>query len=141
VPTVVLLDAGEERDRVEGLDTARLGDLAQRAGVALELDGLPAHRPGCASLTRDPGRRGAPRRSARAGDRADPLAHADGRRPRGPVEALHDRGVTDGLPVVPPTAERVVALLEGTSRDPQDLVARCRPTAAGRPSRRWPSTR
>ena len=39
-----------------------------------------------------------------------------------PFEALHDRGLTDGLPVVPPTPERVVAMLAGTSRDPQDVV-------------------
>src|SRR2546430_6369079 len=37
-------------------------------------------------------------------------------------EALLARGVTDGLPVVPPTPERVVHLLEGTARHPQDLV-------------------
>src|SRR5205823_12273010 len=37
-------------------------------------------------------------------------------------EALLARGVSDGLPVVPPTPERVVRMLEGTSRDPQDLV-------------------
>ena len=44
-----------------------------------------------------------------------------------PIEALHDRGVTDGLPVVPPTPERVVAMLEHTSRDPQDVVAEVPP--------------
>ena len=37
-------------------------------------------------------------------------------------EALHERGVTDGLPVVPPTPERVVAMLERTGRDPQEVV-------------------
>ena len=33
VPAIVLLDGGEERDRVEGLDRKRLGELAGRAGV------------------------------------------------------------------------------------------------------------
>src|SRR5437660_6394863 len=39
------------------------------------------------------------------------------------MEALFERGFSDGLPVVPPTPERVVEMLDATSRDPQDLVA------------------
>ncbi len=39
-----------------------------------------------------------------------------------PVEALHGRGVTDGLPVVPPTPERVLRLLTGTGRRPDETV-------------------
>ena len=122
VPTVLLLDGGEERGRVEGLARDRLADLASAAGVALRLDGLPAHRPGCASRTRDP--RIAATLAARA-------ARAEGRlRSRSlwigthedPYEALVERGFTDGLPVVPPTPERVVALLEGTRRHPQEVV-------------------
>jgi hypothetical protein len=31
---------------------------------------------------------------------------------------LHERGHTDGLPVVPPTRERVLRMLDGTTRDP-----------------------
>ena len=38
-------------------------------------------------------------------------------------EFMFDQGFSDGLPVVPPTAERVVRMLTGTSRDPQDVVA------------------
>ena len=36
---------------------------------------------------------------------------------------LYDRGLTDGLPVVPPTPERVAAMLAGTSLDPEHVVA------------------
>ena len=128
VPAVLLLDgAGEERDRVEGLDTVRLGALARQAGVTLRLDGMPARRPGCASRTRDPdvaGRLAARRARSEGRIRSRTLAVGG---LEDPVEALHDRGLTDGLPVVPPTAERVVALLEGTSRDPQDLVGEVAP--------------
>jgi hypothetical protein len=122
VPTLVLLDGADERGRVEGLDRERMIELAAQAGVALDLDGLPAMRPGCASLTRDP---------EVAAKLAARRARAEGRiRSRelrvgeleDPFEALHDRGLTDGLPVVPPTPERVVAMLEHTSRDPQDVV-------------------
>src|SRR4051794_38220086 len=123
VPALVLLeDGGREAGRVEGLQRERILELAARAGAALELDGLPEWLPGCASRTRDPDV--AAHFAARA-------ARRDGRlRSRELVigeledvhDALHARGVTDGLPVVPPTPERVVRMLEGTSRDPQDVV-------------------
>ena len=122
VPAVLLLDGGDERGRVEGLHRGRLDELFAQAGTTLPHDGLPEFKPGCASKTRDPDV--AARLAARR-------ARAEGRiRSReltigaleDPLEALHERGFTDGLPVVPPTPERVVALLEHTSRDPQDLV-------------------
>lgn len=122
VPAVLLLDGGAERGRVEGLDRARLSALAAQVGTTLDVSGLPEHRPGCASKARDP--EVAARLAARA-------ARRDGRiRSRvltvGVLEdvheALHERGLTDGLPVVPPTPERVVAMLAHSSRSPQDLV-------------------
>jgi len=39
------------------------------------------------------------------------------------VEALYDRGWTDGLPLVPPTETRVLRMLEGTSRAADEVVA------------------
>ena len=38
-------------------------------------------------------------------------------------EAMYARGWTDGLPVIPPTRERVLRMLTGTTRHPQDIVA------------------
>src|SRR5262245_27341966 len=40
-----------------------------------------------------------------------------------PFEVLFERGVTDGLPVVPPTRERVAAMITGSGRPGADLVA------------------
>jgi len=123
VPAVVLFDGGAETDRVEGLQRDRLIELFEAAGATLDAGDLPAMRPGCASVTRDP---------AVAAAIAARRARAEGRiRSRilriggleDPVEALYDRGLTDGLPVVPPTPERVVAMLEHSARDPQDVVA------------------
>jgi hypothetical protein len=42
---------------------------------------------------------------------------------RDPFETLFERGVTDGLPVIPPTRERVTAMVAGSGREPADLVA------------------
>ena len=40
-----------------------------------------------------------------------------------PIEACYEKGWTDGLPVVPPTPERVERMLSGTDRDPAELIA------------------
>src|SRR5690348_10461674 len=51
------------------------------------------------------------------------MAHGDA----DPIEALFDRGVTDGLPGVPPTAERVAAAVAASGRAPEELVAEMPP--------------
>jgi hypothetical protein len=47
-----------------------------------------------------------------------------------PCEFLFDQGLSDGLPVVPPTPERVVRMLGGTKRDPSEVVAVVPPNLA-----------
>ncbi len=123
VPAVFLLEDGIERDRVIGLARDRLVALVARAGMKLNPAGLPAMRPGCASRTRDPeiAARLAARRARSSGRlRARELELGE---LEDPFDALYERGLTDGLPVVPPTPERVVAMLEHTSRDAQELAA------------------
>src|SRR5258705_10367987 len=44
-----------------------------------------------------------------------------------PIEALFARGVTDGLPAVPPTAERVAAAVAASGRGADELVAEMPP--------------
>lgn len=39
------------------------------------------------------------------------------------MEACYENGWTDGLPVVPPTPERVERMLNGTDRNPDELIA------------------
>ena len=38
------------------------------------------------------------------------------------IELCYQRGWTDGLPVVPPTEEKVLAFLEAAGRDPADII-------------------
>src|SRR5437899_11418566 len=40
-----------------------------------------------------------------------------------PIEELYARGVTDGLPVVPPTRERVARAIEASGRAADELIA------------------
>src|SRR5262245_60473497 len=44
-----------------------------------------------------------------------------------PLEDLFARGLTDGLPVVPPTRERVQRAVEGAGRPADELIARVPP--------------
>ena len=52
----------------------------------------------------------------------------------GETEDVHEfmfaQGFSDGLPVVPPTPERVLGMLAGTGRDPQQVVATMPPNLA-----------
>ena len=45
-------------------------------------------------------------------------------------EFMFDRGITDGLPLVPPTRERVERMLCGTARSPEDAIGKIPPNYA-----------
>lgn len=118
VPTLLRIEDGAEVERVVGWDRGRWESLTGLGDLGPE---LPDWRPGCGSLSVDP-------------MRADELAgrfSASGLRSRrvelaeleDPFEAMWDRGWSDGLPLVPPTEERVARMLTGTSRAPDELVA------------------
>jgi len=118
VPTLLRVVDGVEVDRTIGW----LRSDWQRITGDDTLGGdLPVMRPGCGSLSVDPDRVDA-LRAAFAGDvlksRRLELAELDDE-----MELMFERGFTDGLPVVPPTPERVLRMLQGTTRAPQDIVA------------------
>lgn len=118
VPTLLRVQDGRETGRVVGWSREQWEQLTGVTGLG---PGLPDHRPGCGSLSVDPFR--TDELEARYGgsglrSRRVEIAAAEDEH-----EALFDRGWTDGLPVVPPTVERVLRMLEGTTRDPQEVVA------------------
>ncbi|MBJ7597373.1 MAG: thioredoxin [Candidatus Nephthysia bennettiae] len=118
VPTLLRVGEGAVRDRAEGWSRPTWERISGLEHLGY---GLPEHRPGCGSRTLDPGmpemlaaRFGAARLASRRvelGEQEDP------------VEAAFDRGWSDGLPVVPPTVERVLRMLGGVDRDPREVVA------------------
>jgi len=118
VPTLLRVDGGEIVGRTEGWLRSDWETFTGRAPLGA---GLPEYRPGCGSRTLDPDIADA--RAAAAGAvrlvarRIDLGAHED------EVEAAFERGWSDGLPVVPPTPERVARMLTGTTRAPDDVVA------------------
>jgi thiol-disulfide isomerase/thioredoxin len=118
VPTLLRIVGGQVVDRLSGWSRPRWEALT---GVTELGPGLPEYRPGCGS------------RSVEPGIAEELAARYDGNRLKSrrvelaaledEVEACFERGWTDGLPVVPPTGERVLRVLAGSSRPPDDIVA------------------
>lgn len=125
VPTLIRVSGGAERARVLGWQREEWQQLTGVEGLG---PGLPDWRPGCGSLSVDPTlapelavRFGASKLRARRIELA-PLEDE--------FEALYERGFSDGLPLVPPTEKRVLAMLEGTRRAPDEIVAQVPPDLA-----------
>ncbi len=135
VPTLFVTGGEGEEQSVVGFVreewqalTAALSEALGIVAPEVDWQALPAWRPGCGSRSADP--LIAERLAARAGGsplraRRIEVASADD-----PHEFLFDQGMTDGLPVVPPTPERVMRMLSGTARDPQEVVAVVPPNLA-----------
>lgn len=122
VPTLLRVEDGAVTERTEGWERGRWEALTGRQGLG---DGLPDWRPGCGSRTLEVAIAG--ERETREGERDLASRRIDLGELEDPVEAAFERGWTDGLPVVPPTPERVVRMLAGTDRDPDDVVAEVPP--------------
>lgn len=129
VPTLMLCDTagkvesslvGFVRDEWQTLATQLAEDLAG-ADVSLDWQTLPEWRPGCGSLSVDPliadRLRAEAENSPLRARRIDIASHDD------EFEFMFDQGFSDGLPLVPPTPERVIRMLSGTQRDAQEVVA------------------
>jgi hypothetical protein len=98
------------------------------ATVDADWAALPEWRPGCGSLSVDPliaDRLRAEAENSPLRARKIEVAPADDE-----FEFMFDQGFSDGLPLVPPTPERVMRMLSGTKRDPQEVVAVLPPNLA-----------
>ena len=118
MPTLIKVVDGVEVDRTIGWVRS---EWRRITGVDDLGEELSPFRPGCGSLSVDPDRVDS-LRAAFGGhvlkSRRLELADLDDE-----MELMFERGFTDGLPVVPPTEERVLRILQGTTRDPRDIVA------------------
>jgi hypothetical protein len=118
VPTLLRIENGVEVDRTFGWSK----DAWQKFTGITDLGAdLPVMRPGCGSLSVDPNLEDELRvrfTSSTLHSRHVELASAEDE-----FESMFIRGWTDGLPVIPPTPERVLRMLTGTTRNPQDVVA------------------
>ena len=118
VPTLLRVEDGIEKERVLGWHRKEWEALCGKSGLGMD---LPDVRPGCGSLSVD--LEHASDLLLRFGvdtlrSRRIPLARLED-----DIEALYGHGFSDGLPLVPPTEKRVLAMLEGTTRKPDEVVA------------------
>ena len=118
VPTLVRIEDGVEVARTVGWLRSAWEALTGVNGLGPE---LPDHRPGCGSRSVEPGVEQALER--RFGGRVVTSRTVELADLEDEVEAAYARGWTDGLPVVPPTESRVLAMLAGTAREPSEVVA------------------
>lgn len=117
VPTLIRRQDGRDVDRTHGWDRAEWERITGFQGIGAE---LPAFRPGCGAKNVEPGileklkvrfgETGLTARRVTIGDQEDEF------------EAMFERGWSDGLPMVPPTEERVLRMLTGTARDPREVI-------------------
>jgi hypothetical protein len=117
VPTLLRVERGREVARTEGWDRAEWERVTGVAGLGA---GLPGFRPGCGSRTQEPEIADALRvrfDTTLRSRRIEPGPYED------EAEFFFERGWTDGLPVVAPTPARVLRMLEGTTRRPEEVVA------------------
>ena len=129
VPTLYIAEADSaSRSRLVGFAREEWREAVENlaasvgaAGMRVDWQALPEWRPGCGSLSADPTI--AARLQAEAENsplrarRIDIAVHDD------EFEFMFDQGFSDGLPIVPPTPERVMRMLSGTERDPREVVA------------------
>ena len=129
VPTLVLADGnGRQIRRIEGFAQAdwvplvdEIAAITATDAATIDWASLPEWRPGCGSLSVDPiisERLRAESENSPLRARKIEIAPSDD-----VIEFMFDQGMTDGLPVVPPTPERVLRMLSGTQRDPQEVIA------------------
>ena len=129
VPTLLVTDAsgsvvaeqvGFVRDDWQSLARSLL-EQGPGGDLGLDWSALPEWRPGCGSLSVDPAH--ADRLQAEADNSPIRARRIEVGSLDDEFEFMFDQGFSDGLPVIPPTPERVVRMLTGTSRDPQEVVA------------------
>lgn len=125
VPTLIRLEGGREVARTYGWDRAEWERLSGLSDLGRD---LPDSQPGCGAKNIEPG----------VIERLKVRFNETGLRSRrieiggdeDEQEAMFGRGWSDGLPLVPPTEERVLRMLDGTSRDPQEVIGIVPPALA-----------
>ncbi len=125
VPTLIRFEGGREVGRTYGWDRSEWERLSGIAGLGAD---LPQARPGCGAKNVEPGvlerlkirfnETGLKSRRIEIGGDEDEQ------------EAMFARGWSDGLPLVAPTEERVLRMLDGTARDPPEVVGLVPPALA-----------
>lgn len=122
VPTLIAYEDGKETGRAVGWHRGEWQILTGIGELGAE---LPELRPGCGSKSVEPGV--AEHLKVKFGEtgiasrKIAPAPYEDEH------ELCYDRGWSDGFPVIPPTPERILRMLDGTSRGPQEVIGKIPP--------------
>lgn len=118
VPTLIHVMAGEEIARTIGWDRT-----SWEAFTGVENLGTSVRdwMPGCGSLSVDPNL--SDELARRFGETSFDSRPVEFATLEDEFEAMFERGWSDGLPIIPPTEERVARMLAGTTRSPDEPVA------------------
>ena len=125
VPTVIRIEDGIEIERTQGWDRAEWRRITGNNALGA---GLPDFRPGCGSRSVEPGM--PERLSLQFGGMHLISRKIEVDEMDDPMEVAHDRGWTDGLPVVPPTDLRIARMLSGTTRKSDETIGLIPPNLA-----------
>ena len=117
VPTLLRFEDGNEIGRIEGWDRSAWRALTGASSLG---DGLVPSQPGCGSLSVMPGME--TRLALKFGASQLTSRRIELDEQQDPVEAMYERGWSDGLPVVAPTDLRIARMLAGTRRAPDEVV-------------------
>ena len=111
VPTLIRFENGVETARTYSWDREEWERISAVSGLG---EGLMPFKPGCGALNVMPGIQ--ERLQVKFGDTGITARQIELPPLQDDIEACYERGWTDGLPVVPPTPERVLKMLNGTHR-------------------------
>jgi hypothetical protein len=125
VPTLLRVVQGQEVARIVGWNQA---EWRAFTGIINLGEGLPDYRPGCGSKSVEPGI--AEELAIRFGDTKLRARRIELASLEDDLESCFERGWTDGLPVIPPTETRVLRMLGGTTRAPDEVVGLIPPNNA-----------
>jgi len=117
VPTLLRIEDGVEVARIFGWSAFEWQAVTGIDGLGSD---LPEMQPGCGSKSVEPGM--AEELAVRFGTSVGAAREIVLGPQEDEIEACFDRGWSDGLPVVPPTPERVLRMLGGTYRRADEIV-------------------
>lgn len=117
VPTLIQLKDGVESGRVVGWHR---GEWATLTGLKNLGPGLPDWRPGCGAKNVEPAIKDKLELqfgNVQMGSRIVSISDEEDE-----IEAMFERGWSDGMPLVPPTKLRVYRMLQATQRDSAEII-------------------